>query len=67
MLSPCIGICKIPQGTEHCTGCFRTREEIKYWRASDDSQRLEVLGRLKARRKQKGLIGQGEARPRRRK
>ena len=65
--SPCIGVCKIPEDDIYCSGCLRTRQEIKQWRQSENADKLIILERLKQRRKERGLIGQGERRPRRRK
>ncbi len=64
--SPCIGVCKIPEGSEFCEGCLRTRAEIKGWRQSEQSEQLALLDVLKERRRALGRVGKGEKRHRRR-
>ncbi len=42
--SPCIDICKLDVETRsYCTGCLRTRDEIKFWRDMSDGQRRRVI------------------------
>lgn len=65
--SPCIGVCKILPDEEFCVGCLRTRNEIKIWRSTDNTTRLDILSELKERRHARGKIGRGEQRVRRRK
>ncbi len=64
--SPCIGVCKIQIGTDYCEGCLRTRHEIREWRDSDNSQRLNILQELKRRRVALGIISTRESKGRRR-
>lgn len=47
--SPCISVCKLSAVTGYCLGCWRTREEIKAWRAADAQERLVILERLRER------------------
>ena len=38
--SPCIGICRLDEAGNSCTGCGRTLDEVAKWsRASDDYKR----------------------------
>ena len=38
--SPCIGICRLDEAGNSCTGCGRTLDEVANWsRASDDYKR----------------------------
>ncbi|MBT3791312.1 MAG: DUF1289 domain-containing protein [Alphaproteobacteria bacterium] len=52
--SPCISVCQMNPDDDFCTGCWRTRDEIKNWRAAPDSWRLEILGKLNDRREAAG-------------
>lgn len=46
--SPCMAICVLDD-RDICTGCLRTRSEIKRWRAMDDGERRVVLRKVAAR------------------
>lgn len=46
--SPCIGVCKLNEN-KICAGCFRSSEEITYWRIYSDEERQEIGERLKMR------------------
>ncbi|GAB7564634.1 hypothetical protein LG202_26740 [Methylobacillus methanolivorans] len=48
--SPCIGVCALDSERQHCTGCWRTLEEIRGWRTMSDRERLQVLKVIEARR-----------------
>ncbi|MCX8501019.1 MAG: DUF1289 domain-containing protein [Alphaproteobacteria bacterium] len=50
--SPCVGICQMDSTSGLCTGCYRTGEEIKNWRASDNGQRLAIYEKIQSRRRQ---------------
>jgi predicted Fe-S protein YdhL (DUF1289 family) len=63
IVSPCVSVCRIDPATGYCNGCFRTRDEIQAWGASDSSERLAVLARLRERRRAQGVAN---ARDRRR-
>ncbi len=65
IISPCIGICKLGHDNV-CLGCFRTPEEIRVWRGASRDEQLEILEKLRERRKARGLVGRGETRHRRR-
>ena len=43
--SPCVKICKIENGI--CIGCGRSQYEIREWVIMTDSQREEIMARLK--------------------
>ena len=43
--SPCVKICKIKNGI--CIGCGRSQDEIREWVIMTDSQREEIMARLK--------------------
>ncbi|MDB5813745.1 MAG: hypothetical protein JWN23_862 [Rhodocyclales bacterium] len=49
VVSPCIRICCLDEN-DVCLGCFRTLDEIKDWRAADNSTRECILQRCTARR-----------------
>ncbi len=53
--SPCVSVCTLDSATGYCLGCLRTAGEIAAWRELDFEQRLELLGRLCARRREFGL------------
>ncbi|MCP1119604.1 putative Fe-S protein YdhL (DUF1289 family) [Robbsia andropogonis] len=45
--SPCINICKLDEVTRtYCTGCRRSRAEIKAWKTLDDSEKYQILRRI---------------------
>jgi predicted Fe-S protein YdhL (DUF1289 family) len=48
--SPCIDICKIDKHSGFCTGCLRTRQEIKGWKAFSKSERKDVIGLITLRK-----------------
>ena len=43
--SPCVKICNLENGI--CVGCGRTQDEIREWVIMTDSQREEIMERLK--------------------
>jgi len=50
VVSPCVGICQLRPGTDLCEGCLRTLNEITEWSAATSVRRLEILGKVAARR-----------------
>jgi predicted Fe-S protein YdhL (DUF1289 family) len=50
--SPCISVCVMDAAGEHCTGCFRTLDEIAAWSVLDASAKRAVLAALPGRRVQ---------------
>jgi len=54
LVSPCIGVCRLDPVTEHCSGCWRTIDEIAAWGALDRDGRVEILQRLRERRRAAG-------------
>jgi uncharacterized protein len=48
--SPCTNVCRIDLGHGLCTGCFRSRAEIKHYKSMDDDAKEIVLADLLARR-----------------
>ncbi|MDX1738469.1 MAG: DUF1289 domain-containing protein [Alphaproteobacteria bacterium] len=64
--SPCVGICKLDAITGFCSGCLRSRDEIKAWRGATNDERLLILQDLKERRKKHGRVSESDLRPRRR-
>jgi len=52
--SPCVGVCQIDRETKFCLGCWRTLQEIAHWSRYDDTERLAVLDRLRARQTEAG-------------
>lgn len=41
--SPCLDTCKFNKKADLCTGCFRTRDEIRSWKKMTDHKRRQVL------------------------
>ncbi len=64
--SPCIAVCRLDPATELCLGCFRTSAEIADWPIMDGAARLDVVRRLRDRRRAAGRTSAADARPRRR-
>ena len=65
--SPCVSVCTLDSATGYCLGCLRTAGEIAAWRELDFDQRLALLERLRARRREIGLpVRDGRRRRRRR-
>jgi uncharacterized protein len=48
--SPCIRMCCLDNDTDICTGCFRSLDEIRHWRASNAGERAQILTNCQARR-----------------
>lgn len=55
-VSPCIGVCRMHDGSGWCEGCLRTLDEIATWGGASEAERLDVLSRLPARRRQWRLL-----------
>ncbi len=53
--SPCIGICRLSEDSGLCLGCWRTRDELRAWKASDDESKLAVWRLVEQRQLQAGL------------
>lgn len=64
--SPCIAVCQLDPKSGWCIGCLRTVEEIGVWPTASDAERLEMLNRLKERRRAAGRTSAADSRPRRR-
>lgn len=64
--SPCIAVCQLDPASGVCIGCLRTATEIQAWPAADSELRLEILARLKDRRRAAGRTSAADQRPRRR-
>ncbi len=64
--SPCIGICKLDPASGLCLGCMRTAIEIAAWPRASDALRLEIVHRLRERRRAAGRTSAADSRPRRR-
>lgn len=47
--SPCIGTCLLFPGTQMCSGCFRTVDEVRDWIEMTDEERLAVIAELDER------------------
>lgn len=46
--SPCVAICDTA-GTDLCTGCFRTLDEIGGWSLASDEEKYRIIARAQAR------------------
>jgi len=66
VVSPCISVCALDKDSGLCTGCWRTREEIRDWTRATSAERLEILERLRERRRAAGKTNERDRRPRRR-
>ena len=44
--SPCVGICQYTPGTDICSGCGRTSEEITSWMFLSNSEKQQIIDRL---------------------
>ena len=64
--SPCMGVCRLDEATRLCQGCLRTTHEIARWPYADAPERLEILQRLRERRRAMGRTSEADSRPRRR-
>ncbi|WP_151180440.1 DUF1289 domain-containing protein [Hypericibacter terrae] len=53
--SPCVGICRMDEGTGLCLGCARSGEEIAIWRDTGEAQRRRIWAALPARFERLGL------------
>jgi len=48
--SPCVSVCVLdPAGTNVCTGCGRTLDEVAAWSELSNAQRRDVVARCPAR------------------
>lgn len=52
METPCIHVCSIETGGNHCSGCGRTIEEIGCWTRFTDSERRQIMAILPSRLEQ---------------
>lgn len=52
--SPCIAVCDIDNENGYCKGCYRTRDEIARWSASDDYWKHTMLELLTLRKQASG-------------
>jgi predicted Fe-S protein YdhL (DUF1289 family) len=64
--SPCVGVCRLDEATGLCRGCMRTGTEIARWPYADNPERLEIVQRLRSRRRAAGITSAADSRPRRR-
>tara|TARA_B100000768_G_C10962338_1_gene242231 strand:+ start:108 stop:302 length:195 start_codon:yes stop_codon:yes gene_type:complete len=45
--SPCVDVCKIDPESKACLGCNRTIEEIANWSSLNDSEKKNILTKIK--------------------
>jgi predicted Fe-S protein YdhL (DUF1289 family) len=64
--SPCIAVCQLDPVTRQCKGCLRTPREIARWPYADNEEKLEILQRLRQRRRALGITSEADSRLRRR-
>lgn len=48
--SPCVHVCLMDYAAGHCTGCFRTLDEIASWTTCTSDRKREILATLETRR-----------------
>ncbi len=53
--SPCVGVCRLSEDTGLCQGCWRTRDELRAWKTSDDQSKLAVWRLVEQRQREAGL------------
>lgn len=53
--SPCVGVCRLSEDSGLCLGCWRTRDELRAWKASDDAAKLAVWRLVEQRQLDAGL------------
>ncbi len=66
LVSPCVGICRLDAVSGLCEGCMRSAAEIAAWPSAGDSEKLQIIGRLRERRRAIGRTSAADRRPRRR-
>jgi hypothetical protein len=44
--TPCVGVCRMDEGTGLCRGCLRTLSEIAGWMAFGEDERQAVMNRI---------------------
>lgn len=49
--SPCVGICRLDDN-KVCIGCFRSSDEITYWRTYTEEEREVIREKLVTRSKE---------------
>ena len=64
LVSPCISVCTLDPQTGFCQGCLRTDDEIAAWPDLSYDGKIEVLERLRARRRAAGLPDRRQTRRR---
>lgn len=60
--SPCVGVCQLDEAEAYCLGCLRTPEEIAVWPTANFDLQKAILMELRARRQQRGQVGQSDRR-----
>lgn len=53
--SPCRKQCQLDPGTRHCTGCYRSLEEIGQWSRLSPEARSRIIAELPARARRLGF------------
>ncbi len=48
--SPCIGLCFFDEEVTHCTGCFRTVDELTNWYALSNKEKRAVIEKARERK-----------------
>jgi hypothetical protein len=66
IVSPCIGVCQLDPASGLCRGCLRSTDEIAAWPSAGDAEKLEIIGRLRERRRAAGRTSAADRKPRRR-
>lgn len=56
--SPCISVCKFSEKDGLCTGCYRTRKELKAWKDGTNAEKVQILDTIIERRIEMGNAGQ---------
>ncbi len=54
LATPCIGVCSLDTKTGFCLGCWRSADEIAAWPDLDYDGKVEIVERLRARRRAAG-------------
>jgi predicted Fe-S protein YdhL (DUF1289 family) len=60
--SPCIKVCVLDPGSNHCLGCGRSLGEIERWASLSPEERRRIMAELPARRAAHRVAGRSGAR-----
>jgi len=53
--SPCVGVCRMSDGSGLCEGCWRNIDELRAWGNSDDATKLAIWAQVERRQEEAGI------------